>query len=572
MVAPCAFRSCDTMSGLEEQEAEVVDGVDQEQQQPECRICRCTAEEAGEQLFTPCACKGSLEWVHPSCLEQWRQACPTAASRLRCDMCRTNFVLEQQRPGFGEICRPCGEGALRTLLAIVLAEAATVAAGYCVSGMAFLTGVSPEHYTFRPGLDLHLSGWTLLLPEATIAAVVRKMRASHLALVEANPAFERSWWSRYLFERLNAPSCALAVFTLVLAAVVIPMGYLGKSLIWLLNHGWEGLDEVERARGAVAGLSPHGEVAWALDPAHFYIASMVFCISSFLVYLVCMAMLIARQYPDRLGCCKVLVALVAFEIFVMMGGYIVKILGVITGVYGRVDDSATGCIVTGDGSGMDGGVAGDGSGMAQDCAAKGWAAVEWATDWNHHVLSLTAWMPIVHSVVFLQRIRVGFPRFKEAHPGTPCMGCLTRVLETWSARRASAAIALITLFLIHALGLGGKLAIAAIFNISMRSQSGRVEGENSGAVRGDVHDDHSAHADATAETGNDDEFEFGWGADYTHYFIGFVLLYVCAGCCAGCCGLYARYKTLANSGSSTVVGTPPASSPRGRPPEHEANP
>jgi hypothetical protein len=415
------------------------------------------------------------------------------------------------------------------------------------------------------------------LPEAAVWAVVRKMRASHLALVEANPGFESSWWSRQLFERLSGPSCALAVFTLVLAAVVIPMGYLGKALIWLINHGWEGLDDAERSRGAVAGLSPQGEVGWALDPAHFYIASMVFCISSFLAYLVIMAMLIARQYPDRLGCCKVLVALVAFEIFVMIGGYIVKILAVITGVYGRADDGATSFSTAGDGSGMGSGVTDDGSGVAQaggGNAATGWAAVEWSTDWNHHVLSLTAWMPIVHSVVFLQRIRVGFPRFKEAHPGIPCMGCLTRVLETWSAGRASTAIALITLFLIHALGLGGKLVIAAVFGISMRPQAGRIEGENSGAVRGDARDGHGANSDAetsTMETGEDNEFVFGWGADYTHYFIGFVLLYVCAGCCAGCCGLYARYKTLANSGSSTVVGTPPASSPRGRPSEHEVN-
>ena len=48
---------------------------------------------------------------------------------------------------------------------------------------------------------------------------------------------------------------------------------------------------------------------------------------------------------------------------------------------------------------------------------------------------------------------------------------------------------------------------------------------------------------AQVETVEEDEFVFGWGADYTHYFIGFVLLYVCAGCGVGCCGLYARYTT-----------------------------
>ena len=318
-------------SGVEEEE---VDGV------PECRICRCTAEETGEQLYTPCACKGSLKWVHPTCLEQWRQACPTAASRLRCDMCRTDFVLEQQRPDFGEICRPCGAGTLRMLLAIVLAEVATVVAGFCVNGMAFLTGVSPEHYTFRPGVDLHLSGWTLILPECAIWAVVRKMRVSHLALVEANPGFESSWWSRQLFERLNEPSCALAVFTLVLAAVVIPMGYLGKALIWLMNHGWRVWTRPSDLGAPWPGSRSRARLAgpWTRRTS----ISHRWCFaSSFLAYLVIMAVLIARQYPDRLGCCKVLIALVAFEVFVMIGGYIVKILAVVTGVYGRADDGVS---------------------------------------------------------------------------------------------------------------------------------------------------------------------------------------------------------------------------------------
>jgi hypothetical protein len=355
---------------------------------PECRICRCTAEEAGEALYTPCACKGSLEWVHPRCLEQWRQACPTTASRLRCDMCRTNFVLEQQRPGFAEICGPCSLSAVRSLGVVVLVELATVGCGLFVNSLAFLTGVPPEHYTFHPNFDLHLSGWTLLLPQAAIWTIVRKLRESHRALLEANPAFERGWWARQLFERLNAPCCALVVFTLVLVALIIPMGYIGKALIWLANHGWEGLDAAERERGAVAGLSEQGEVSWTLDPAHFYIASLVFCMSSFLAYLVMMTVLIARQHPDRLGCCKVLAALVVFEVCIMLGGYLVKILAVLTGVYGRADDdSAVNTSATAAASD------GSGAGQLQSSAQRGWGAVEWSTDWNHHVLSLTAWMP-----------------------------------------------------------------------------------------------------------------------------------------------------------------------------------
>ena len=99
----------------------------------------------------------------------------------------------------------------------------------------------------------------------------------------------------------------------------------------------------------------------------------------------------------------------------------------------------------------------------------------------------------------------------------------------------------VALFLVHALGLGGKLLLAALFGIPMRPQAGRIEGENSGAVRSDDHDGHWAQHPASAEetetAAEGAEFVFGWGTDYTHYFIGFVLLYVCAACCGGCCGL-----------------------------------
>jgi hypothetical protein len=39
-------------------------------------------------------------------------------------------------------------------------------------------------------------------------------------------------------------------------------------------------------------------------------------------------------------------------------------------------------------------------------------------------------LAVVHSVFFLQRFRVAFPRWKEAYPQAPCLGCLTTLLET----------------------------------------------------------------------------------------------------------------------------------------------
>ena len=531
-----------------------------ERAEPECRICRCTAEEAGEMLFAPCLCKGSLEWVHPSCLEQWRAACPPVASRLRCDMCRGGFMLEQHRPGCRDVCAPCAASALHSVGVVLLVELATCSSGFFVNALAMLTGVPAAHYTFRPGFDLHLNGWTLLLPQAAIWTVVRKLRASHLQLVEANPGYVGGWWSRNLFEKRSEAGCALSVFTIVLLGLLVPMGYLGKALIWLANEGWEGLDEEQEARGAVAGLSESGEVSWRIDPAHFYVASLVFCMASFVLYLVGMTVLFARQHPDRLGCCKVIAAVLAFEGFVILGGYLVKILAVLTGVYGRnlAAESGEG------GSGF-----GNGDGSE---AAGGWGAVEWSADWNHHVLSLTAWMPVVHSVFFLQRFRLVFPRWKEAYPQAPCIGCLTRVLETWSTSNASVFIALLSLLLIHIFGLGGKLLLSAATGLPMSGRSSSSTHRSDQDVSGGQPPPAAEGGDEAGErTGGTDErsreeFAFGWGTDYTHYFIGFVLLYLSAALTAALFGLYARYHSLADAGGSTVRtdGTP-----RQRPPQQQ---
>ena len=485
---------------------------------PECRICRCTAEETGEMLFAPCLCKGSLEWVHPTCLEQWRQAAPTSASRVRCDMCHGPFELDRQRPSMRDFCRPCGSGVASGIAAIAAVELATLGCGYIVNLLALLTGVEDSQYELSPSFDLHLNGWTLLLPQAACFSVARKARAAHRSAVEANPAYESGRLARLLFGRLGPVGCYAAIFGGVFALVLLPMGYLGKLVIWIGHHGW----------GDADGDEPATQVSWRLDPAHFYLASLVFCLASFVVYLIMMSVLLARRHPDRLGCCKVVAAVVSFELFVVLGGYLVKALAVATGVY----DS--------DGS--------DGSGS--QARVTGWAAVQWRADWNHHVLALTAFMPVVHSVFFLHRFRAAFPRWKAAYPAACCTRCLTAPLEQWSARKASAATALLALLLLHLLGLLGKLLLAAMLGIPLRSGSEVAQHA----------DEAEACRDATAGglelegCGEEEEAEFvlGWGADYTHYFIGFVLLYLVAGLVAAAAAMWARYHNLAESTGSTV--------------------
>lgn len=88
----------------------------------ECRICFEDGVE--EQLISPCSCDGSSKWIHESCLQKWRIQTIGRDSALRCEICRTHYLIERINPletykvydGFGI----CGELSIGALLGWVL--------------------------------------------------------------------------------------------------------------------------------------------------------------------------------------------------------------------------------------------------------------------------------------------------------------------------------------------------------------------------------------------------------------------------------------------------------------------
>lgn len=58
---------------------------------PLCKYCQ-DSEDLSE-LITPCACKGSVGFVHRRCLDQWREK--NAQAYHRCDICKTAYQFEQ---------------------------------------------------------------------------------------------------------------------------------------------------------------------------------------------------------------------------------------------------------------------------------------------------------------------------------------------------------------------------------------------------------------------------------------------------------------------------------------------
>lgn len=62
-----------------------------------CRICQTNT--ANEVLISPCRCKGSMAYVHLSCLERWLNQ----SSRSYCELCKYQYnAIETQRYGFCE--------------------------------------------------------------------------------------------------------------------------------------------------------------------------------------------------------------------------------------------------------------------------------------------------------------------------------------------------------------------------------------------------------------------------------------------------------------------------------------
>lgn len=58
------------------------------QEEADCRICLMTSSVAD--LITPCACTGSVQYVHAACLERW---CRERGS-LRCEICHSTYEVQ----------------------------------------------------------------------------------------------------------------------------------------------------------------------------------------------------------------------------------------------------------------------------------------------------------------------------------------------------------------------------------------------------------------------------------------------------------------------------------------------
>lgn len=64
---------------------------------PVCRICLDHVVAPGDRLVSPCKCKGTMKYVHASCLNQWRRQSRRSTSAMACDQCGTTYHLRLPR-------------------------------------------------------------------------------------------------------------------------------------------------------------------------------------------------------------------------------------------------------------------------------------------------------------------------------------------------------------------------------------------------------------------------------------------------------------------------------------------
>ncbi|TKY90489.1 hypothetical protein EX895_000487 [Sporisorium graminicola] len=79
------------------------DDADHQSNQAICRICLESAASDGYggeslgRLLSPCRCKGTMKYVHATCLDQWRAASARSLSAVACDQCGAPYRFRKSK-------------------------------------------------------------------------------------------------------------------------------------------------------------------------------------------------------------------------------------------------------------------------------------------------------------------------------------------------------------------------------------------------------------------------------------------------------------------------------------------
>jgi len=61
-----------------------------------CRICHNTSIQDPSPLISPCACRGSMRYVHLACIQKWRYTSGRMRDFYTCSMCQANYEFPKK--------------------------------------------------------------------------------------------------------------------------------------------------------------------------------------------------------------------------------------------------------------------------------------------------------------------------------------------------------------------------------------------------------------------------------------------------------------------------------------------
>ncbi|RZF37546.1 hypothetical protein LSTR_LSTR008584 [Laodelphax striatellus] len=161
-----------------------------------CRICQTVI--STEKLISPCLCKGSMAFVHLSCLERWlnqsgRDSCELCTFRYEAEQTKRYKLLEALRIWYRH---PRHQSQLKSdiMMALVLTGVTAILVGICLGGMK---------YFVLEGLRLGVSYvWTEGIISFFLSVIIIGYVTTIYVMLRDNLLPFYYWWNRCVNVRL----------------------------------------------------------------------------------------------------------------------------------------------------------------------------------------------------------------------------------------------------------------------------------------------------------------------------------------------------------------------------------
>lgn len=205
----------------------------------EHRICRiCMEGDSEEALASPCACRGTQMFVHPSCLRRWQLSCNTTSGRTICPVCRTSYAAEFViAPAAKETERPRSRADALVLLLLMLCSPLLLFGIHLTPAAARDEGRQDEW-----GVGTTSSWGACIAAMAAAFFAARWLLSSFLHLAGVRLCFVVDDHGSPLLRliRVGAPIRSLAAGAVLVATDAIGGGVFECSVVLLTQHDAHG--------------------------------------------------------------------------------------------------------------------------------------------------------------------------------------------------------------------------------------------------------------------------------------------------------------------------------------------